>query len=95
MATSTGSTSARGRQLSSSRQPKVRSGLSAEAARYDKETAVQLVADQRIEVLTAVGATFDIPLDDPETLQAFPGPRPKRIQRVIEQADAVFLRKQR
>lgn len=60
-----------------------------------KETAVQLVADQRIEVLTAVGATFDIPLNDPETLQAFRAQDPKRIQRVIEQADAVFLRKQR
>lgn len=58
-----------------------------------KETAVQLVADQRIEVLTAVGATFDIPLNDTETLAAFRAQDPQRIQRVIDKADAVFLRR--
>ena len=58
-----------------------------------KESAVQLVADQRIEVLTAVGATFDIPLTDAETLEAYENQDPRRIPRVIGQADAAFLRR--
>lgn len=55
-----------------------------------KETAVQLVASQTIEVLDAVGAAFDIPIDDEETLAAFKAQDPKRIQRVIQLADAPF-----
>lgn len=58
-----------------------------------KDTAVQLVADQRIEVLTAVGSTFDIPLDDPDTLAEFRTQDPQRIQRFLDQADAAFKKK--
>jgi hypothetical protein len=55
----------------------------------------KLVATDKIEVLTAVGATFDIPLEDPETLAEFQEQDPQRIQRVLEKADAPFLRRTR
>ncbi len=58
-----------------------------------KELMVQLVADQRIDVPTAVGATFDIPLDDAETQEAFKLQDPQRVRRVIDLADAAFLRR--
>lgn len=62
-------------------------------AERHKDTAVQLVADSRVEVMAAVGATFDIPLDDPEALEAFKNQDPHRILRVLQSADAVFKRK--
>lgn len=58
-----------------------------------KETAVNLVKTQRIEVLTAVAATFDIPLSDTETREAFRAQDPTRLQRVLELADASLLRR--
>ena len=58
-----------------------------------KTTAVQLVADQRVDVGNAVGASFDIPLSDAETREAFRAQDPQRIQRVLDKADALVPRK--
>lgn len=58
-----------------------------------KEMMVQLVEDRRIEVPTAVGAMFDIPLTDEETLETWKQQDPQRVQRVIDLADAAFLRR--
>jgi len=60
-----------------------------------KKMAAKLVANDQIEVLTAVGASFDIPLDDADTLAAFRAQDPQRIQRVLDAADAAFLRRTR
>ena len=56
-----------------------------------KEMMAQLVAKQHIDINTAVGAVFDIPLTDAATLQAFQEQDPQRVQRIIAMADDMFL----
>lgn len=64
-------------------------------AERHKETAVQLVADNTVEVQAAVGATFDIPLTDPDAQAAYKVQDPARIARIIEAADAAFAKRSR
>lgn len=59
-----------------------------------KELMVQLVSEQRVGVPSAVGAAFDLPIDDPEVRQAFQQQDPDRIRRLIAAADAQALQQQ-
>lgn len=56
---------------------------------------VQLVSEQRVGVPSAVGAVFDVPIDDPEMRQSFQTQDPDRVRRLIAAADAQALRQGR
>lgn len=56
-----------------------------------KKTMVTLVEHHAIDTNMACGATFDIPLDDRETLASFQRQDPRIIEAVIEQADTQLL----
>lgn len=60
-----------------------------------KELMVQLVSEQRVGVPSAVGAVFDVPIDDPEMRQALEQQDPDRVRRLIATADAQALRQRR
>ncbi len=60
-----------------------------------KELMVQLVSEHRVGVPSAVGAVFDVPIDDFEMRQTFDQQDPARIRRLIAAADAQALRQGR
>ena len=55
-----------------------------------KSISVNLLRDGQLAIAPFVEATFDIPLDDPETLAAWRVQDPERILDVIRKVDASF-----
>ena len=52
-----------------------------------KKLVLDLAKDGPVKVEHLIGATFDIPLDDPETLLAWRAQDPEKVQSVIRSVD--------
>ncbi len=55
-----------------------------------RKLVLQVAQQGGIDAKNAAGATFDIPLDDPEASEAFLSQDPDKIEKVIEAVDAAW-----